>query len=166
MNVNVSDFDRSLAWYRMLGYELTEELPRIESAEVARAMGFAELAAAGESIERKGTILTHRLDGSTIELVQWIHPFDPTPPWPVPVNHLGIHRTAFSTSDIHGDVATLKAQELQFVSPVTPCCSGPDSSGSIVAFYDPDGTIVELVEQPGMTQLLPVLIKLRDISAD
>jgi catechol 2,3-dioxygenase-like lactoylglutathione lyase family enzyme len=166
LNINVSDFDRSLAWYQMLGYELTAELPRFESAAVARAMGFLSIAAAGGSIERKGAILTHRSDGSTIELVQWLHPFDPTPPWPVPINHLGIHRTAFSTSDIHADVASLKAQGVAFVSPVTPCCSGNDASGSIVAFYDPDGTLVELVEQPGMTQVLPVMIKLREFFGD
>ena len=68
-----------------------------------------------------------------------------------------MHRMAFSTSDIAADVAALKAQGVEFVSEVTPCCSGPDSWGSIVAFYDPDGTIVELVEQPGMSQLLSLL---------
>jgi hypothetical protein len=39
------------------------------------------------------------------------------------------------------------------ISPITPCCSGPDAWGSIVAFYDPDGAIVELAEMPFMTWL-------------
>jgi len=46
---------------------------------------------------------------------------------------------------------------VEFISEITPCCSGPDSSGSIVAFYDPDGTVVELVEQPFMDELFAVL---------
>ena len=51
---------------------------------------------------------------------------------------------------------TLRAQGVEFISPITPCCSGPDSWGTIVAFYDPDGTIVELTEQPLMTLLYRV----------
>ena len=58
---------------------------------------------------------------------------------------------AFSTSDIEGDVALLEQHGIEMISPITPCCSGPDSWGGIVAFADPDGTVMELVEQPMMT---------------
>ena len=81
----------------------------------------------------------------------------------LPVNHLGIHRTALATTDIAADVAALKAQGVEFVSPVTPCCSGEGSSGSIVAFFDPDGTVVELVEQPLVSWLLPSLLRIRGL---
>jgi catechol 2,3-dioxygenase-like lactoylglutathione lyase family enzyme len=151
LNINVSDFERSAAWYQMFGYELSEKLPTNESAEVARAMGLTE------PYQINGALLTHQVDASMIELVQWLHPHDKRPPYPIPVNHLGIHRTAFSTTDIEADVATLKAQGVTFVSPITPCCDGPDSWGSIVAFYDPDGTIIELVEQPVMNAILKTL---------
>lgn len=149
--INVSDFERSLAWYQMLGYELVSSLPATDSAAVAGAMGFAE------PYEIRGGLLKHPEDDSLVELVQWLSPFDPQPPYPLPVNHLGIHRTAFYSSDITADVAALKAQGVKFVSEVTPCCSGPDSPGSIVAFFDPDGTVVELVEQPFMMEGLSVL---------
>lgn len=149
--VNVSDFERSLAWYEMLGYELVASLPATDSVEVAAAMGFST------PFRVKGGIIRHPEDESLIELVQWLEPYDASPPYALPVNHLGIHRTAFYTSDIAADVATLKAQGVKFVSPVTPCCSGDDSPGSIVAFFDPDGTVVELVEQPFMMEGLGVL---------
>lgn len=151
VNVNVSDFERSRAWYQMLGFEVTDKLATTDTIEVARAMGFSE------RYEIDGAVITHAADGSSLELVQWITPFDPERAYAIPVNHLGMHRMAFSTSDIAADVAALRAQGVEFVSEVTPCCSGPDSWGSIVAFYDPDGTIVELVEQPGMSQLLMLL---------
>lgn len=157
VNINVSDFERSRAWYQMLGFEVANKLPSTESAEVARAMGFEE------PFEVDGAIVEHQVDHSTLELVQWIKPYDPERAYPVPINHLGIHRMAFSTSDIAADVAALKAQGVEFVSEVTPCCSGPDSSGGIVAFYDPDGTIIELVEQPIMSQVLSVMMWLRDL---
>lgn len=142
VNVNVSDFERSRAWYEMLGYELSTRMAPTDSPAVANAMGF------DEAFQIDGAILTHVQDGSRLELVQWIKPFDPEPPYGIPVNHLGIHRMAFATTDIDKDVATLEAQGVEFLSEITPCCSGPDSSSSIVAFYDPDGVIVELVEQP------------------
>jgi catechol 2,3-dioxygenase-like lactoylglutathione lyase family enzyme len=148
LNINVSDFERSAAWYQMFGYDFNDNLPSKESAEVAKAMGLAA------PYQINGALLTHAIDASTIELVQWLSPRDERPPYPIPVNHLGIHRTAFSTTDIEADVAALKAQGVRFVSPITPCCDGPDSWGSIVAFYDPDGTIVELVEQPVMNAIL------------
>ena len=157
VNVNVSDYERSRAWYQMLGFEASRELPRTESADVARAMGF------DVPFEVRGALVTHESDGSALELVQWLDPYDPEPPYPVPVNHFGIHRMAFSTSDIEADVAALKAQGVEFISPVTPCCSGPDAWGSIVAFYDPDGTVVELVETPGMGQIMSVILWFRDL---
>ncbi len=156
VNINVSDFERSRAWYQMLGYEVTKPLPGTDSAEVAQAMGF------NEPIQLDGALVTLAADDSTLELVQWITPYDAQPPYPLPVNHRGIHRMAFATSDIAADVAALKAQGVEFVSPVTPCCSGADSWGSIVAFYDPDGTVVELVEQPFMSQIYGVLMWLRN----
>ena len=153
----MSDLERSLAWYQMLGHRADAPVTNVSNANVARALGFSE------PVQRASASLLLPEDGSGIELVQWLRPFDPRPPYPVPVNHLGIHRTAFATSDIEADVAMLKAQGVEFVSPITPCCSGPDSSGRIVAFYDPDGTIVELVEQPVMNWVLPTLLWLRDV---
>ena len=148
VNINVSDLERSNAWYQMFGYEVTETLPSTETAEVAKAMGFEQ------PFTIKGNRVTHEVDGSVLELVQWLAPFDPERAYPAPVNHLGIHRTAYSTTDIEGDVAALKAQGVEFLSPITPCCSGDDSSSSIIAFYDPDGTVVELVQQPYIFHLL------------
>ena len=145
--INVSDMERSLPWYAQLGFEVTSRAHASENAEVGRALGFDGPVA----FER--AILTHRADGSQLELLRWSEPFDATPPHPVPINHLGIHRLAFTSGDIEGDVEKLRAQGVEFISPVTPCCSGPDAWGSIVAFYDPDGTIHELAEMPMMTWL-------------
>jgi catechol 2,3-dioxygenase-like lactoylglutathione lyase family enzyme len=145
VTINVSDYERSASWYRMFGYELTRRLDSTESLEVAEAMGF------DEPFEIVGGLFTHSRDGSQLEIVEWITPRNDAPPYAIPINHLGIHRLAFSTSDIEADVATLKAKGGSLISEITPCCSGPDSWGGIIAFYDPDGAIVELVEQPFMT---------------
>ncbi|MCY4212210.1 MAG: VOC family protein [Gammaproteobacteria bacterium] len=142
VHINVSDFERSRAWYEMLGYRMSVERPATDSAAVARALGFER------PFRIREALMTHMEDGSQIELTQWLEPFDPRPPYPIPVNHMGIHRMAFATTDIEGDVALLRAQDVRFVSEITPCCSGPDSSSRIILFYDPDGTIMELVQLP------------------
>ena len=151
LNINVSDFERSHAWYQMMGYEIDRKLPATDSLEVSKAMGF------DAPIQRDAAILTHHTDDSTIELVQWLSPYDGEAPYPIPVNHYGIHRTAFATADIEADVAALRAQGVEFVSPITPCCSGDDASSSIIAFYDPDGTIVELAGGPVMSKIYTVM---------
>ena len=145
VTINVTDYDTSKAWYALLGFEQVSELVSSDFAEVAYALGF------DEPVKFIGGRFRHVADGSEIELIQWLEPFDPTPPYPVPINHIGIHRMAFSTSDIESDVALLKSQGVEMISPITPCCSGEDSWGGIVAFYDPDGVIMEFVEQPMMT---------------
>lgn len=154
VGINVSDFERSIAWYRLLGFSERRSLPDAETSFVAQALGF------DQPISKRAVELSHSRDDSRLEISQWLTPYDPEPPYPVPVNHLGIHRMAFSTSDIEADVAMLKAQGVEFVSDITPCCSGPDSWGSIVAFYDPDGTVLELVEQPFMTPLFTLSARL------
>jgi catechol 2,3-dioxygenase-like lactoylglutathione lyase family enzyme len=139
VNVNVSDFERSRAFYQMLGFTGSVPLAPTDSLEVAQAMGF------DQEYLIHGELITFPGDGSAIELVQWIDPYDPTPPYPLPINHFGINRLAYSTSDLEADVATLKAQGVEFVSAIAPCCSGPASTQGIISFFDPDGTLIELV---------------------
>lgn len=139
VSVNVTDFERSREFYRMLGFTGSIPLPPTDSLDVAEAMGF------DQEYLINGELVMFPADGSAIELVQWIEPFDPTPPYPLPINHFGINRLAYSTSDLEADVAALAAQGVEFVSPIAPCCSGPASTQGIISFFDPDGTLIELV---------------------
>ena len=158
VNVNVSDLERSVAWYQMLGFKRSGVPLPTPDAREANALGFSD------PVQLQGEAVRHSIDGSILELVQWLNPFNPSQPYALPVNHLGIHRMAFATSDIEADVATLIAQGVTMVSPITPCCSGDDSWGSIVAFEDPDGTILELVEQPMMTPMVTLSARLSRLS--
>ena len=158
ITLNVSDLDESVAWYSMFGYEVERSLPETESIDVARALGF------NEEIRIKGAVLVNPSDGSRFELIQWVSHFDATPPYAIPINHIGIHRMALATTDIQADTAALRARGVEFVSGITPCCSGPDSSSSIVVFYDPDGILVELADQPWIAQyLFPIILWFRDL---
>lgn len=139
VNVNVSDFDRSKEFYKMLGYTGSQGPAEIGTPEVADLLG------ATEPLDIQGELVQHAVDGSVIELVEWKNPRDSERAYPPPINHLGINRMAYFTLDLAGDVAKLKAQGVQFLSEIAPCCSGPASTSGIVAFYDPDGAFVELL---------------------
>ena len=158
VTINVSDFERSRSWYKMFGYELLYENPNKYPLEISKALGFEK------EIKLKGGLFSHNEDKSKLELVQWIRPLDLERPYPIPINHLGIHRIALATSNLEADVEILKTQGVEFISDITPCCDGPNSSSGIVAFYDPDGTIIELAEMPWFAKILfPIIIWFRDL---
>jgi len=116
-------------------------LPERGSLAEARAYGM------DRSFEIRGAdISLPGGDGNTLRLVQWIVPFDPSPPYPAPISHRGIHRIALAVANLDSAVAALENQGVEFLSEIAPCCSGTgeDETGIINAI-DPDGIFVELV---------------------
>jgi glyoxylase I family protein len=98
----------------------------------------------------KGALLA--LDGAmppvVIGLLEWQQPRDESPPYPHPY-HDGIARVALTTNDMAGDIAKLKAAGARFVSEPARMPAGSGSRARIVCFKDPDGTVLELVENSG-----------------
>lgn len=141
IGVNVSDFEKSLAFYRSLGYTQMKPLPETGSIEEARAYGL------DKPFRIKGAdIAIARGDQHVLRLVQWIEPFDPEAPYPPPVNHIGINRIALLVPDVDRAVGILKAQGVPFLSEIAPCCSGTgDDETGIVHAIDPDGIFLEFV---------------------
>ena len=141
--INVSDLDASLAFYRLLGYQpVGEVLEYAGDGEEARAFGLAE-----EGMQYRTTLIEiARGDGHQLRLTQWLAPFDNEPPYPPPINRIGINRIAVLVTDLDRAVAILKAQGVKFLSELAPCCSGTgDDETAIVHAYDPDGVFIELV---------------------
>jgi catechol 2,3-dioxygenase-like lactoylglutathione lyase family enzyme len=140
VNVNCSDFARSKAFYERLGFrEILTVEPR-GLGDVAAAVGL------GPEYEVRGALLVHEQSGFLLDLLEWKSPRDLEPPHQR-LNHLGLARLAFTTSDLTGDVAKLRADGVQFLSEapgVVP--DGLGGSTRFIAFRDPDGTVLELVE--------------------
>lgn len=138
---NVSDFRRSLKFYRRLGYTDVRPLPETLGEEEARAYGLD-----GPARIKGADVALPGGDRHRLRIVQWLEPFDPEPPYPAPISHIGIHRIALAVADLDAAVATLAHQDVHFLSEVAPCCSGTglDTTGIINA-VDPDGIFVELV---------------------
>ena len=139
--LNVSDFERSLAFYRSLGYTKVHPLPSTSTLAEARAYGLdAPFELRGADIALPGG------DRHRLRLVQWLDPYDSDPPYSAPVNHIGINRIALAVADLDLAVETLRELGAQFLSEIAPCCSGTgDDETGIINLIDPDGIFLELV---------------------
>jgi len=134
-NMNVSDLERSREFYRLLGF--TESAPGSQagSGEFAAAHGF------DGPIEFEGVDISlgAGTDGATLQLRQWKTPYDDAPPYPRPVNHLGIDRINFYVKDLTASVKTMNELGFEQLGPI----GGAPEIG-IVFFFDPDGIKVQI----------------------
>ncbi|MBM4245187.1 MAG: VOC family protein [Deltaproteobacteria bacterium] len=140
VNINCSDYDRSRAFYELLGFQELWRVPETNTAEVAAAVGMPPYRVKGALM-----LLQNATAPLVIDLLQWLEPHDPAPPYPH-LYHLGVARVALSTDDLDGDMARLAAAGVQFLS--APAQMPPDSgvNARFVCFRDPDGTVLELVQ--------------------
>ncbi len=140
VNVNCSDFDRSLAFYEILGFRRMVDVPPTNTAEVAAAVGMPPYRVKGALL-----VLSDASTPFVIDLLEWQEPTDAAAPYPH-LYHLGIARIALATPDLDADMAELKSHGVEFLSePATVSLDGR-SSTKFVCFKDPDGTILELVQ--------------------
>ena len=134
-NMNVTDLERSREFYRLLGFTESASASQAGDGEFARAHGFDEpIEFLGEDVS-----LGEGTDGATIQLRQWTSPFDDAPPYPPPVNHLGIDRINFYVKDLTAAVKTMNELGFQQLGPI-----GGMTEIGIVFFFDPDGIKVQL----------------------
>ena len=92
IGINVSDLEASLAFYRKFGY--TEVKPLHQTGgdlEEARAYGLDQ-----PFRFRGADIAIAKGDRHVLRLIQWIEPFNPEPPYPPPINRIGINRIAMA----------------------------------------------------------------------
>jgi catechol 2,3-dioxygenase-like lactoylglutathione lyase family enzyme len=140
VNINCSNFENSRAFYEKLGFELFLEVPRTNTPEVAAAVGF-------EEYELRGGLFRLGSDPASfvIDLLEWRSPSDSSAPYSQ-LNHLGIARIALYSSDLDSDLEELRANGVEIISePATVLWDGRPSS-RFVCFKDPDGTVLELVQ--------------------
>ena len=138
VNVNCRDFDASLAFYRLLGYELLAMVPETNTAEVAAAVGM-------KPYRVRGGILRLPGESTLIDLLQWIDPSDDEAPYPH-LYHLGLARIALRTSDLDADLAELAGHGVEPLGEPAEVVWEGQPTTRIACFHDPDGTVLELVE--------------------
>jgi len=140
VNINCSDFDRSLQFYKLLGFQRLINVPAQNTAEVAAAVGMPPYTVKGALL-----ILRNAEVPLMIDLLEWQDPRDDNPPYSH-LYHLGIARIALASDDLDSDIAYLESNGIEFLSePATVKIEGQPVT-RFVCFKDPDGTILELVQ--------------------
>lgn len=148
VNMNVADLERSREFYRLLGFTEAEPGTQAGSGSFAKAHGFdGPIGFEGTDVSLPG------FDGNppfpvgdpngTLQLRQWKTPFDSSPPYSPPVNHLGIDRIAFFVNDLNAAIDEMNRLGFEQLGPIGGGAGGVGSI-AIVFFYDPDGIKVEL----------------------
>ena len=148
ININCTDFDRSLEFYKMLGFR-----------EVVDMSGGQPPAGAGENVIGSKVLRVPDARGgrsvilgvgndphcSHIDLIQWDTPRSGGRPYER-LNHCGIARACFYSKNIWKDYEELKSLGVNVYSE-PEFLKYPDGAGSAVfCFEDPDGSVLELVQ--------------------
>lgn len=135
VNVNCTDFERSLAFYKMIGFK---EHMDLGEGGVA-GLGF-------DGCRMRAMLLSLGDDprATVLDLIEWTQPKTEGAPY----NHLahtGIARICFRVKDLDGVYRELTAKGVEFLSaPVEADLGGGHQK--FVCLKDPDGTILEFME--------------------
>lgn len=145
VNLNCRDLERSVAWYTtILGLEVTgHSAPGAQSGAPFGFSGDCEW-------EANFLKVPGQHGGFVLDLLQWKDPAPVDAPYAT-ANNLGIYRMAFMVDDIHACHRTLEANGVSCNGPPMRLDMGPDVPVDglwALLFTDPDGTCLELIEQP------------------
>jgi catechol 2,3-dioxygenase-like lactoylglutathione lyase family enzyme len=139
VNINCSNFERSLEFYKMLGFRVAVDIPEGGSTDMNRGLGL------DDGVGRAAIMqLGDDPRGTRLDLIEWKNPRDDDRPY-ARLNHLGIARVALFTKGLDETYQELKAKGVEFLSEPVAMRAGPGGA-RFVCFYDPDGTILELIE--------------------
>lgn len=138
IGICVSDWRRSLAFYRdCLGFEHEHELEI--SGEAASTLLRLD------DVEFRAIYLTR--DGVRIELLHFEEPGHRAGDVPRPLNQLGLTHLSLRVDDLDAFLSELAAADVAIVDATR--VESPDSGTRAIFITDPDGTLIELVQQHG-----------------
>jgi catechol 2,3-dioxygenase-like lactoylglutathione lyase family enzyme len=128
--LTVSDLERSIDFYRLLGYAVTARIEE-EGEEVERGTGVPGARLSVAMLER---------DGRRLELIQYVAPEGGPPPHPN--NGIGAAHVCVEVEDIDEAISELSARGIRFRSePIYH-----ESGIRWVYCSDPDGITTELLQ--------------------
>lgn len=135
------NYDRSEAFYAMLGWTTGLRFPDTNTPEVAAALGIDH----PYDIHVELRKLTYGQQNAFIDLIEFYDPVrDPWDDTPYTyLYHLGMTHIGFVTSDLDADYSTLVDEGVVFLSP--PAGSPGSRFGRFATMKDLDGTAIQLV---------------------
>ncbi|MCB0979722.1 MAG: VOC family protein [Acidimicrobiaceae bacterium] len=140
VNINCRNFDRSRAFYEMLGFQVVWMVPATNTVEVAAAVGMPPYRVNGAIMAVPGA-----RPPLVIDLLEWVEPRDESDPYPN-LYRPGLARLAMRTTDLEADLRRLVEEGVEIVGAPATVMVDERRGSRFVCFRDPDGTFLELVE--------------------
>jgi glyoxylase I family protein len=139
ININVTNFERSLEFYKLLGFKVVKDLGEGGNKYFERGLRMPHRPVGRAALLRLG----EDKYATRIDLIEWKTPKVEGKPYPH-LWHTGMCRLALWTDNLQEMCDKLKAVGAEFLS--EPQVMG---DSSFVCFKDPDGTILELIQFRG-----------------
>lgn len=138
--VNVRDLDESIAFYRMLGFDVLNDRRQVVWPDFVASI-FGMKRAKGRGVLM---VLPSDPDGPMIDLIDWV---EPKAVFPDPAKRADeVPRIiAFRTRNVHQAYAELSAKGVRFARDVFVPEEDLGLVGSVCC-YDPNGNLIELIE--------------------
>jgi glyoxylase I family protein len=142
ININCTNFERSLAFYKRLGFTEVVDFGNGGDLVLANASGLKLPSPA----RGRARLLQLRDDprACPIDLIEWLEPKSEGRPYEW-LNHTGVVRVCLSSKKFWQDYEELKAYGVTFYA--TPgVLTYPRGQSLAVCFEDPDGTVLQLLQ--------------------
>ncbi|HEX4210572.1 MAG TPA: VOC family protein [Candidatus Binataceae bacterium] len=140
VNINVTNFERSLEFYKMVGFKVVLDIG--EGPNKGNDVG---LNIPDSSARAALLALSDDPRATRIDLIEWKKPHTEGVPYPH-LYHAGAARIALFTKNIDEEYARLKANAVEMVSEPVIIRFGNKAGAKFFCFKDPDGTFLELIE--------------------
>ncbi|HKV56582.1 MAG TPA: VOC family protein [Candidatus Binataceae bacterium] len=140
INVNCTNFERSLEFYKLLGFKVIRDLNEVGSPALSRGLRIPE--GRGRAVLM---ILGDNPRSTRLDLIEWKNPRTEGQAHPN-LWHAGMCRIALRTRTLAQDYEELKGKGVEFwTEPIMFKLDGSREEG-FACCTDPDGTVIELIQ--------------------
>lgn len=140
ININVTNFERSIEFYKMLGFKVVLDIGEGPNRANDKGLNIPDSRA-------KAALLALSDDprAARIDLIEWKQPRTEGAPYPN-LYHAGAARIALFTKNLEEEHQRLKANGVEMVSEPVTIRFANKAGARFFCFKDPDGTFLELIE--------------------
>jgi glyoxylase I family protein len=140
INVNVTNFERSLKFYELLGFKIIRDLNEVGNSKLDKGLRISN--GRGRAVLM---ILGDSPRSTRLDLIEWKNP--PTEGQAHPhLWHAGLCRIALRTRTLLKDYEELKTKGIEFWSEPQMFEVREGRQEGFVCCSDPDGTVIELIQ--------------------
>ena len=146
INVNCSDFERSLAFYKLIGFREYLDFSAVDDGRTFGEIGLGPLFRMPDNIDGRATFLTLGDDkwATRLDLIEWKQPKSASTGKRT-LSHLGIARICLKIRDCADLYAKLKAAGYDVYSEPGLIDMG-GSRQYVFCCEDPDGVVIEFMQ--------------------